>query len=1389
MKKLLLMLVAIAPLYGYAQAITVDTSTHSVPDLVNQVLINSPCTQVSNISWRTGTNFGSSNGIGYFQNTNPSFPMQSGVILSTGNVANAPGPNNSTLSDGNNDAWIGDPDLENVLQQAGIQMSSVNATVLEFDFIPVSANFSFDFLFASEEYGNFQCDFSDAFAFLLTNQNTGQTTNLAVIPNTNTPISVLTIRDFLYNSSCPSVNPEYFHSFNGGSEAMASPINYNGETVVFQASSTLIPNTPYHIKLVIADRSDYQFDSAIFLSSNSFNVGQAVLGADLTVQDNTAICFGGNHTLTTGLDPATYSFVWKKNGQVINGEIGPDLVVTSPGTYSVTYNNIVMPCEVAVTDSVVIEFYPQFVTPNPVNLYKCNINQSSYNFDLSYNTSIVTAGLNSGVTVSYHATQADADNNENPLPNLYASAGNQTIFVRIQNTNGCATVKSFQLLLIAPPTATQPSDMTNCVATFGGTTAVFNLDSQNPSVLNGLQANIFTISYHTTLEDAQTGQNPVASTDYSSIGNVTIYVRLENKTDTDCFATTSFQIFTKELPPVDILENTIVCDQHVLPALIHGNYFTGSNGTGTPLFAGNVISTTQTIYIYAESGGIPNCPNQSSFQVTVIDPSSLTPPDGIYCTSYTLSSLSYGNYFTQPHGQGQEIPVGTVLTQNQTIYVYYQFPIAPFCIVDSSFDVEIIPFQPLPEFATIFDCDSYVLPNLSSGNYYSQPNGVGAQIPAGTAITSTQTIYVYSKNDICEDQKSFTVFIGIETPPNASNCSSYTLPALPIGNYFTDPAGSGNQILAGTVITSTQTIYVFVATSETPNCTDNIHFQVTISQPFPTIPDDVTICGSYELPAISVGNYYTGTGGTGTLLQAGQFITNTQRIYIYNPVEPGQNCTNEISYMVNILTIPQVSSRSDIGPTCNPYTLTPLQVGDYYTESGGNGTMLPAGTVITSTQTIYIYEATPTNPVCSAESSFTITIVGIEADEPNAVFACDSYVLPQLSVGNYFTQTGGTGTMLQAGQTITQNQTIYIYAEIINRGIKCTDENVLPITIVRTPIVNTIPATVRTICDEDDTNDGITSFDLTTLSDFALGTQDNTAYTVQYFESQNNAVSGTNQVTSTTSPTVYVKVVSTISNCNAIRAFALIVKKLPEPNVVGGTICIDSKTNELMSSYTIHTGLAQQSYTFQWFKEETLIANAMLNRYEVTEPGFYTVIATNNVTGCASKPKTVEVIRSEQATVTYEVSSEFEDNQNITINATGVGGDYLYQMDEGAIQSSPVFENVSSGEHIITVFDNNGCQSTTITAFVVNYPKYFTPNGDGYNDYWNIKDLAHQPESVIYIFDRFGKLITQIKPSQPGGWDGTYNGERLFSTDYWFTVTYFVNGVQKEFKAHFAMKR
>jgi len=1372
---------------AFSQAIQVDVTTYSVPELVNSILINSPCTSANNINWKTGTSFGSENGIGYFENTNPNFPMENGIILTTGNALNAPGPNISELSDGNAN-WPGDTDLETVLRNSGIEMASVNATVLEFDFTPISSTFSFDFLFASEEYGNFQCDFSDAFAFLLTNLNTGVTTNLAVVPNTNLPISVLTIRDFLYNSLCDSANPQYFGRFNGGAAADASAINYNGQTVLLQASSVLTPNTPYHIKLVIADRTDYQYDSAIFIAASSFNLGQEVLGVDLTLENNSAICFGERFTLETGLDPSEYSFSWKRNNSTIPGQNGPDLEISTPGTYTVTYTSLNLPCNSPVTDSIIVQYYPEFMTPSPSAIYKCDIGATSYDFDLTYNTPILLEGLPAGTSVSYHSSQTEAENDQNELPATFSGNGTETIYARIENTIGCYTIKSFSLALIQPPTAGTPQPMTECAVSFNSPNGSFNFEEQNTAVLNGSDNSIYTITYHSSQPNAQGGIDPLSSTAYLGTDSQTIYARIENKTDKNCFAISSFEIFVKDLPPVDILPNVVRCEEYILPALTNGNYFTMPNGGGTPLFAGNVIIKSQTIYIYNESGGDPNCPNQSSFRVTIIDPDEITPDDTEKCNEYRLPRLQFGNYFTEAGGNGTMIPFGTLITDSQTVYVYYQYPESPFCIVDTNFSITIIDFEELPDFENIFDCDSYQLPTLSNGNYYDRPNGQGNIIPQGRIITTSTKIYVYAENRICKDSKSFEIFIGLQTPANAENCSSYTLPNLAVGNYFTGPAGTGTQLAAGTIIHSSQRIYIYVDTPEVPNCTDNIFFDVTISDPFTIIPNDVAACGKYILPGLTIGNYFTGPLGTGTALLPGAEITRTQRIYIYKRPQPGQNCTNEISYLVTVTPYPKIDARGNIGPICKTYTLTPLSVGNYYSSPDGVGP-IPAGTVITQSQRIYIYATASANALCASQSSFTIEIINIEVDTPAPVIACESYVLPSLNVGNYFTQQNGLGTQIPAGEIIRSSQTLYIYAQIISRGVLCADEHPFNITIVKKPVINSIPIATRTICDNDAVNDGFTNLG-TDLESAALGTQPASEYSVAFYASEAEANAQINPITVAGTQTIWIRISSLISaDCFTVGSTSITVLLVPEPTPLGGIVCINSETNQSLKTHTIQTGLSMATHTFQWFNQNGPIAGAVQNSYTATLPGFYTVIARSRATGCYSNPATVEVKQSEPARVSVTVTdSFFDEHQTITVTATGVGGDYEFQLDDGAFQSSNVFYNVSSGEHLITIRDKNGCEDSYISAFVVNYPKFFTPNGDGINETWNITDLDFQPESYINIFDRYGKFIEQIKPSGKG-WDGNYNGKPHFSTDYWFVVYYTEKGVTKTFRAHFTLKR
>jgi gliding motility-associated-like protein len=184
-----------------------------------------------------------------------------------------------------------------------------------------------------------------------------------------------------------------------------------------------------------------------------------------------------------------------------------------------------------------------------------------------------------------------------------------------------------------------------------------------------------------------------------------------------------------------------------------------------------------------------------------------------------------------------------------------------------------------------------------------------------------------------------------------------------------------------------------------------------------------------------------------------------------------------------------------------------------------------------------------------------------------------------------------------------------------------------------------------------------------------------------------------------------------------------------------------------------------------------------------------TYVFTPLVGECAI-PQTLNVTINQYTLVGVEgiVTSYFEDNQVITILATDAGN-YLYQLDFGPLQENNVFQNVSSGIHTIKVVDANGCSSPlTKEVMVINYPKFFTPNEDGYNDKWNISGLADQLNSKIFIYDRYGKLLKQIRP-RGNGWDGTYNGQALPADDYWFVVEYEENGGAKEFKAHFSLKR
>ena len=233
MRKLVLFFIFINYSLIHSQSLTVDDD-YSSNDLVNLVLNNS-CLELLSTSMSTGQS------VGYFNKNGSTFPLNEGVVIRNGLVTytegNYSGNNLSSPLNFDTDTFL--QNLSN--STSGLSTPIRDVAFLEFDFIPAFNSFSFDFLFASNEYGEFQCISNDTFAFILKDLTTGIETNLAVIPSSTNPVTVKSIRNAAYNPNCSSSNPGYFGNYNV-SNPLASSINMRGQTVVLSAFSSVIPN-------------------------------------------------------------------------------------------------------------------------------------------------------------------------------------------------------------------------------------------------------------------------------------------------------------------------------------------------------------------------------------------------------------------------------------------------------------------------------------------------------------------------------------------------------------------------------------------------------------------------------------------------------------------------------------------------------------------------------------------------------------------------------------------------------------------------------------------------------------------------------------------------------------------------------------------------------------------------------------------------------------------------------------------------------------------------------------------------------------------------------------------------------------------------------------------
>jgi gliding motility-associated-like protein len=387
----------------------------------------------------------------------------------------------------------------------------------------------------------------------------------------------------------------------------------------------------------------------------------------------------------------------------------------------------------------------------------------------------------------------------------------------------------------------------------------------------------------------------------------------------------------------------------------------------------------------------------------------------------------------------------------------------------------------------------------------------------------------------------------------------------------------------------------------------------------------------------------------------------------------------------------------------------------------------------------------------------------------------------------YKDQNGNTLPSPLSNPFVTTSQIITARATN-NTTTACYDEATIQFIVDDLPEAFPIATTLTSACDDEVnplTQDGLFSFNTSTFQATILGSQ--TGMIVNYYDENGVALSSPlpNPFTTDTQ-NITVEVINPINaTCKAILNIPFIVKPTPKINTTGTELVCSNNPNFIK---IIDAGLDDIStindFTYQWFLDGNILTGETNYALTVNIEGSYTVVVTN-AQNC-SKTRTITVTASNIATIENISITDLSNNNSVIVTVSG-SGDYEYSIDGENYQTSNTFYNLKSGTYTIYVKDNNGCGIAQEDISLLGIPKYFTPNADGYNDYWNIKGVSanYNAKTTIHIFDRYGKLLKQISPLSKG-WDGTYNGKSMSSSDYWYVIN-LEDG--RTFKGHFSLKR
>jgi len=1012
---------------------------------------------------------------------------------------------------------------------------------------------------------------------------------------------------------------------------------------------------------------------------------------------------------------------------VTTGDTFTTPILNSSKTYYATASPI--GCATSDRKAVVITVYDVPIANDPQDIIVCDDNGdglNSFDFDTDISLQILNGQSTTDFEVLYFNNQADAEANISgtalPNPHNINAGSSETIFARIHNKNynTCFDIVDFNITVTGLPVPETPSDYAFCDNTSVGSDTDgfvndFILESKDLEILGTLDANQYNVSYHTSENGAQTNASldvidKTSNYENAIVNTQPIYVRVENVDNTACFdASKAFKIIVNALPVVAPFAELLQCDDD--------------------LDRVSTINLTE-----AEISVSTNYLNET---FTYFE----TEADAILGTPQVIDKLRY------PVNRTATAWVRTISSENC-------YRISKIILeVEAAADVDY--YKNFPSV-----CDDFLEKDGTDGPLNSDTDGI------------TNFDFSQANTDI------LAYFPPALQPDLEISFYETKEDRTAVINAIADISNYRNIGYPSNVIK--QTIYFKIINKNNNNCNGSGELYLkTDPVPIANQPADIELCDSTN----------DGDGSNGI---AQSFDLDSQTSIILGT-------QNSADYKVTY-HLSKTDANSGNDPQSSLFTNTIRDLQTIYVRVTDNKTScftdhnsfnvivnpIPIANFVTD------IEICDDNSDGSARNGFSQSI-NLQGQTDEILGTQDPTIYSVTYHHSLLEAQNGSNVLgTPYSNTIPYKETIYI--RIYNSLTMCVND-ISNFQVIVNPEPTFTAVSNLSYCDNDldgdDANGIIQNIDLESQIPILLGVaQDPDDYNVSFHISQADADSGDLPIASpyTNSnniETIHVRIQNKSTSClNNTATFDVIVNSLPNFMVNSAQIlCL----NDTPKNISIENPEAIYSYIWNDASGNEISTEDNLN---VTTGGNYTVTATTTDGTNCSRTETIVITESNPAILLASFITIVDQGNNIgsednlsividVINNDLGPGDYQFalrnddQNTTTSYQDEPLFENLEGAIYTIIVNDKNGCvPDATLQVSVLQFPKFFTPNGDGSNDTYRVKgaNKTFYPNSSINIFNRYGKLVAQI-PIDSQGWNGTYNGKKLSSDDYWYNIT------------------